>query len=59
MLKETLLRNLCVIYHCVLYCRYLQEDFIKEDIRDEIIQCFVINLKDESDSSSNEIENEI
>ena len=44
---------------CVLYCKYLQEeDFIKKDIRGEVIQCFTINLRNESDSSSNEIENE-
>ena len=44
---------------CALYCKYLQEeDFIKEGIRDEVIQHFMINLKDESDSSFNEIENE-
>ena len=43
---------------CALYCKYLQEeDFIKEDIRNKIIQRFLINLQDESDSSSNEIEN--
>ena len=42
---------------CVLNWKYLQEeDFIKEEIRNKVIQHFAINLQDESDSSSNEIE---
>lgn len=44
---------------CVRHSEELQEeDFIKEGIRDEVIQRFVINLQDESDSSSDEMENE-
>ena len=42
---------------CVLHCRYFQEeDFIKKDIRDEVIQRFVIILQDKSDRSFNETE---
>ena len=45
---------------CVRHSECLQEeDFIKEGIRDEVIQRFVINLQDESDTSSSETEKEI